>query len=90
MEKYSDYIWGGFCFFPCGSGSAALRRYIKREERRTSTLHREKLLAAISLVRKIDSIEELDALQCEADDFLRENTRLLRRRRDRGTRSVRL
>jgi hypothetical protein len=62
----------GFASFRAGSGSAALRRDIKREERRMSTLHREKLLAAISLVRKIDSIEELDALQCEADDFLRE------------------
>ena len=30
------------------------------------------MLAAISLVRQIDSIEELDALQCEADEFLRE------------------
>jgi hypothetical protein len=55
-----------------GSGSAALRHYIKRDERRLNTLHREKLLAAISLVRKINSLEELDVLQCEGDDILRE------------------
>ena len=73
MEKYSDYIWGGILLLSVlGSGSAAVRYYIKRDERRLNTLHREKLLAAISLVRKIDSIEELDALQCEADDILRE------------------
>jgi hypothetical protein len=29
-------------------------------------------VAAISQVRKIDSIEELDAMQCEADSILRE------------------
>jgi TRAP transporter TAXI family solute receptor len=73
IEKYSDYIWAAILFLSVlGSGSAAVRHFIKRDERRMSTLHREKLLAAISLVRKIDSLEELDALQCEADDFLRE------------------
>jgi TRAP transporter TAXI family solute receptor len=73
MEKYSDYIWGAVLLLSVlGSGSAGLRHYIKRDERRLNTLHREKLLAAISLVRKIDSIEELDLLQCEADDILRE------------------
>jgi TRAP transporter TAXI family solute receptor len=73
MEKYSDYIWGVVLLLSVlGSGSAAVRHYIKRDERRLNTLHREKLLAAISLVRKIDSVEELDTLQCEADDILRE------------------
>jgi len=73
MDEYSDYIWGGVLLLSVlGSGSAALRHYIKRDERRLNTLHREKLLAAISLVRKIDSLEELDVLQCEGDDILRE------------------
>jgi TRAP transporter TAXI family solute receptor len=73
MEKYSDYIWGVVLLLSVlGSGSAAVRHYIKRDERKLNTLHREKLLAAISLVRKIDSVEELDTLQCEADDILRE------------------
>jgi hypothetical protein len=73
MEEYSDYIWGAVLLLSVfGSGSAALRHYIKRGERKLNTLHREKLLAAISLVRKIDSIAELDILQCEADDILRE------------------
>jgi TRAP transporter TAXI family solute receptor len=73
LDKYSDYIWGGVLLLSLlGSGSAWLRHYIKQDERRLNTLHREKLLAAISRVRKIDSIEELDALQSEADDTLRE------------------
>ena len=73
LDKYSDYIWGVVLLLSVlGSGSAWLRHYIKRDERKLNTLHRDKLLTAIALVRKIDSIEELDALQCEADDILRE------------------
>ena len=73
LDKYSDYIWGTILLLSAlGSGSAWLRHYIKRDERKLNTLHRDKLLAAIALVRKTDSIEELDALQCEADDILRE------------------
>jgi hypothetical protein len=73
MDNYSDYIWGAVLLFSVlGSGVAGLRHYIRRDERRMNTLHREKLLAAISQVRRIDSIEELDAMQHEADEFLRE------------------
>src|SRR6266852_3398734 len=73
LDKYSDYIWGGVLLLSLlGSGSAWLRHYIKRDERRLNTLHREKLVAAIALARKIESLEELDALQYEADDILRE------------------
>jgi TRAP transporter TAXI family solute receptor len=73
MDNYSDYIWGAVLLFSVlGSGIAGLRHYVKRDERRLNILHREKLLAAISLVRQINSIEELDAMQCEADEFLRE------------------
>jgi TRAP transporter TAXI family solute receptor len=73
MDNYSDYIWGAVLLLSVlGSGSAWLRHYIKRDERRLNALHRERLLGAIALVRQIDSIEELDALQSGADDFLRE------------------
>jgi TRAP transporter TAXI family solute receptor len=73
MDNYSDYIWGAVLLFSVlGSGVAGLRHYVKRDERRMNILHREKLLAAISQVRRIDSIEELDAMQHEADEFLRE------------------
>jgi len=73
MEEYSDYIWAAVLLLSVlGSASAALRHFIKRDERKLNTLHREKLLAVISLVRRIGSIEELDELQREADDILRE------------------
>jgi hypothetical protein len=55
-----------------GSATAWLRHYIKRDERKLNTLHREKLLLAIGLLRQIDNLEDLDTLQREADDILRE------------------
>src|SRR6201990_1284134 len=73
MDKYSDYIWGVVLLFSAlGSATAAVRHFIKRDERRLNILHREQLVAAIAQARKIETIEELDALQCEADDILRE------------------
>jgi hypothetical protein len=45
---------------------------LKRDEREQNTLHREKLLATISKVREVDSLEELTAMQREVDDILRE------------------
>jgi TRAP transporter TAXI family solute receptor len=73
MDNYSDYLWGAVLLFSVlGSAVAGLRHYVKRDERRLNVLHREKLLAAISLVRQIETIDELNAMQCEADEFLRE------------------
>jgi TRAP transporter TAXI family solute receptor len=73
MDKYSDYLWGGVLLFSVlGSVVAWLRHYVKRDERSLTSQHRDKLLAAIGQVRKTDSVEELDALQEEADEFLRE------------------
>jgi TRAP transporter TAXI family solute receptor len=73
MDKYSDYIWGAVLLLSVlGSASAGLRHYLKRDERKLNTMHRDKLLATIALVRQIDTIEELSTLQCEADGILRE------------------
>lgn len=73
MEKYSDYIWGAVLLLSVfGSATAWLRHYIKRDERRLNTTHREKLLLAIGLLRQIDTMEDLDTLQREADEILRE------------------
>jgi TRAP transporter TAXI family solute receptor len=73
LDKYSDYFWGGILLFSVvGSIMAWLRHYVKRDERNLTTMHRDKLLSAIAQVRKTDSVEELDALQEEADEFLRE------------------
>jgi hypothetical protein len=59
-------------FSVLGSATAGVRHYIRRDERRLNTLHRERLVAAIAEVRKSESADELDALQAQADDILRE------------------
>src|SRR6516164_8783906 len=52
MDKYSDYIWAAVLLFSVlGSVTAGVRHYIKRDERRLNTLHRERLVTAISQVR---------------------------------------
>jgi TRAP transporter TAXI family solute receptor len=74
LDKYSDFLWGGVLLLSVfGSGFAWLRHHLKRSERSVITSeYRDKLLAALSQVRKTDSIDELDGLQQDADDFLRE------------------
>lgn len=73
METYSDYIWGVVLLLSVlGSATAWLRHYIKGDERKLNTVHREKLLLAIGLLRQIETIEDLEALQREADEILRE------------------
>jgi TRAP transporter TAXI family solute receptor len=73
MDKYSDYIWGVVLLFSVlGSATAGVRHYIRRDERRLNTLHRERLVAAIGEVRRSESAEDLDTLQAQADDILRE------------------
>jgi TRAP transporter TAXI family solute receptor len=73
LEKYSDYMWFAILVLSgLGSASAWLRHYLKRDEREQNTLHREKLMAAISKVREADSPEQLATMQREVDDILRE------------------
>jgi TRAP transporter TAXI family solute receptor len=73
LEKYSDYMWGALLLISgIGSGLAWLRHYLKRDEREQNTLHREKLLATISKVREVASLEELAVMQREVDGILRE------------------
>jgi TRAP transporter TAXI family solute receptor len=73
LDRYSDYFWGAILLLSVlGSVAAWFRHYLKRDERTVTSLHRDKLLAAIAEVRKSCSIEELDNLQADADLFLRE------------------
>jgi hypothetical protein len=73
MDKYSDYIWGAVLLLSgLGSAAAWLRHYLKRDERRQNSQHRDRLLSAIVGVREAASLEELAAMQRAADDILRE------------------
>ncbi|MCP3471307.1 TAXI family TRAP transporter solute-binding subunit [Bradyrhizobium sp. CCGUVB1N3] len=73
MDKYSDYIWGAVLILSgLGSVAAWLRHYLRRNERKLNTLHRDRLLGAIVSVREAASLDELAAMQRAADDILRE------------------
>src|SRR3984885_2973864 len=72
LDKYSDYFWGGILLLSAlGSLAAWMRHYLKRDERLLTTEHRDKLRAAVGQVWKTDTIEELYAMEPEADDALR-------------------
>jgi hypothetical protein len=73
LDKYSDYLWGGIMLLSVmGSLMAWFGGYLRKDERITNSGLRERLLEMLSAARTSDSIEELDAMQAEADDIMRE------------------
>jgi len=72
LDRYSDYIWWALMALSAtGSLGAWFAGYLKQDERNTNTSLRERLLDMIAATRRSDSAEELDQLQAEADDILR-------------------
>lgn len=72
LDRYSDYIWWSLMGLSAmGSVGAWLAGYLKKDERTINTSLRDRLLDMITIARKTDSTEELDKLQSEADDILR-------------------
>jgi len=73
LDRYSDFIWWGLMALSAmGSAGAWFAGYLKKDERSNNSSLREKLLEMIASARKSDSIEELDRMQSEADDILRD------------------
>jgi TRAP-type uncharacterized transport system substrate-binding protein len=73
LEKYSDYLWGAILILSgLGSAGAWLRHYLRRDERKQITQHRDNLLALISRARQAETPEQLTAMQSEVDGILRE------------------
>jgi TRAP transporter TAXI family solute receptor len=73
LDKYSDYLWGAVLVLSgLGSVAAWLRHYMKGDERNENTVHRDRLLSAITTVREAQSLDQIDAMQLEADGILRE------------------
>ena len=76
LDRYSDYIWGGLMALSAmGSAGAWFAGYLKKDERNTNNSLRERLLEMLAAARRSDSTEELDQLQNEADDILRDTLR---------------
>jgi hypothetical protein len=55
-----------------GSAGAWFAGYLKKDERNNNTTLRERLLDMIAKARRSETAEELDAMQTEADDILRD------------------
>jgi TRAP transporter TAXI family solute receptor len=73
LDRYSDYIWWGLMALSAmGSVGAWFAGYLKKDERNNNSSLRERLLNMIATARRSDSPEELDQLQVEADDILRD------------------
>src|SRR6266481_523246 len=73
LDRYSDYIWWGLMALSAmGSLGAWFAGYLKKDEHNNNTSMRERLLDMITAARRCDSTEELDQMQAEADDILRD------------------
>ncbi|HEY0234649.1 MAG TPA: TAXI family TRAP transporter solute-binding subunit [Afipia sp.] len=73
LDRYSDYMWGGIMILSVmGSAGAWFAGYLRKDERTANTSLRERLLEMLPAARTSNSIEELDALQAEADIIMRD------------------
>jgi TRAP transporter TAXI family solute receptor len=73
LDRYSDFIWWGLMLLSAmGSAGAWFASYLKKDERNNSSSLRDRLLEMIVAARKSESSEELDQLQGEADEILRD------------------
>src|ERR1700694_2970704 len=73
LDRYSDFIWGGLMGLSAmGSAGAWFAGYLKKDERSNNSSLRDRLLDMIATARRSDSIEELDQMQAEADNILRD------------------
>lgn len=72
LDRYSDYIWFGLIGLSAlGSVGAWFASYLKKDERNNNNTLRERLLDMLAIARRCESLEELDQMQSEADDILR-------------------
>jgi TRAP transporter TAXI family solute receptor len=73
LDKYSDFIWGGIMILSVmGSVGAWFGGYLRKDERTTNTSLRERLLEMLPEARQAKTLEELDAMQAEADVIMRD------------------
>jgi TRAP transporter TAXI family solute receptor len=73
LDRYSDFIWWGLMGLSAmGSAGAWFAGYLKKDERSNNSSLRERLLDMLGAARRSESTEELDQMQTEADDILRE------------------
>jgi TRAP transporter TAXI family solute receptor len=73
LDRYSDYIWGAILLLSgLGSAGAWLRSYLKKDEKTDTVALRDRVLGLIASARHGNSADELEEMQGEVDDVLRE------------------
>jgi TRAP transporter TAXI family solute receptor len=73
LDRYSDYIWWGLMALSAmGSAGAWFAGYLKKDERINNSTLRDRLLDMLASARRSDSTDELDRMQAEADNILRD------------------
>ena len=73
LDRYSDYIWFVLIGLSgMGSAGAWIASYLRRDERTNNVNLRGRLLDMLGIARKSESLIELDAMQAEADQILRD------------------
>ena len=73
LDRYSDIIWWSLMGLSAmGSIGAWFAGHLKKDGRSNNSTLRERLLDMIATARRSDSTEELDRMQAEADDILRD------------------
>ncbi|MGY8678995.1 TAXI family TRAP transporter solute-binding subunit [Bradyrhizobium sp. UFLA05-153] len=76
LDRYSDYIWWSLMALSAmGSIGAWFAGYLKKDERDNNSHLRERLLDMIAAARRSETVDELDQMQGEADDILRDTLR---------------
>jgi TRAP transporter TAXI family solute receptor len=76
LDRYSDYIWFGLMGLSLlGSIGAWFASYLRKDERGNNSSLRERLLDMLAAARHSDSADELDHMQAEADQILRDTLR---------------
>jgi TRAP transporter TAXI family solute receptor len=73
LDRYSDFIWWGIMGLSAmGSAGAWFAGYLKRDDRQNHSSLRGRLLEMLPLARHANSHEELDDMQAEADEILKD------------------
>ncbi|MDE2375664.1 TAXI family TRAP transporter solute-binding subunit [Bradyrhizobium sp.] len=76
LDRYSDYIWWSLMALSAmGSVGAWFAGYLKKDERDNNSHLRDRLLDMITAARRAETTDELDLMQSEADDILRDTLR---------------
>ncbi len=73
LDRYSDIIWWSLMGLSAmGSIGAWFASHLKKDDRGNNATSRERLLDMITAARRTDSADELERMQAEADDILRD------------------